>query len=64
MTHVRFERDVTVDGRPFSGGHVVSAADVPAGYLESCLRVGHCVPCDPPPDPEDHKPAHHKPAKK
>lgn len=33
----RFVSDVKVDGVPYKAGDVASAADIPAGCLESCL---------------------------
>ena len=42
-TRYQFARSVTVDGVPYKAGDVVTRDRVPAGYFESCVRVGHLV---------------------
>lgn len=42
----KFVRAVVCDGRACASDEVVAAEEIPAGTLESCLRMGHCVPCD------------------
>lgn len=45
--HFKFLRPIVCDGRPCGADEVVPADEIPAGTLETCLRMGHCVPCDP-----------------
>lgn len=42
----KFTRDVMVDGKPYQGGHVYDASQIPAGCLASCLYVGSCEMVD------------------
>jgi hypothetical protein len=43
LKRYQFVRAVTVDGVPYEADSVVTAAEIPTGYFESCLRVGHLV---------------------
>jgi hypothetical protein len=44
----QFARSVTVEGRAHKAGDVVPEAEIPAGCLASCLRLGHVVEHRPP----------------
>jgi hypothetical protein len=53
---VQFARDVTVEGRAHKAGDVVADAEIPAGSLASCLRLGHVVECEAPQQSEPSEP--------
>lgn len=55
MSYLVTTRDITIKGVPYEGGRVVDRAAIPAGCLESAMRVGHIVEQDKP--PVDSRPA-------
>jgi len=48
MKRVQFTQSIIVEGVPYKAGDVVDACDVPAGCLESLLRLGQCKEITPP----------------
>lgn len=55
MSYLVTTRDITIKGVPYKGGRVVDRAAIPAGCLDSAMRVGHIVEQDKP--PVDSRPA-------
>ena len=41
MSHLKINRDFTLDGVSYVGGNVVLEKGFPAGSVEGCKRVGH-----------------------
>lgn len=48
MKRVQFQMTITVEGVPYKAGDEVDASDLPAGCLESMLRLGQCKDITPP----------------
>lgn len=53
MKRYEFGRSVVVDGTPYQAGDRVTEGDIPAGYFESCVRVGHLGEIPATPDPAE-----------
>ena len=48
MSHLKINRDFTLDGVSYVGGNVVLEKGFPAGSVEGCKRVGHVSTATPP----------------
>jgi hypothetical protein len=46
IDYFKFQRAVVCDGRACASDEIVAGDELPSGTLETCLRMGHCVPCD------------------
>lgn len=55
-THVRFLGTVKVEGAEYKGGAVIDRKAIPAGCLESLVRMRHAEECDAPAAPPEPKP--------